>query len=105
MPRASAGARHQTVISVRGEVDVANVASMRREIDDAIEAGHVHVLVDLTAVTFLRATLLHALLAARTSCVEHGGSLSVTVVSQKARALLQTPQLDSVPQSGAAQQT
>jgi anti-sigma B factor antagonist len=91
MPRASAGPHHPTVISVNGEIDVVKVSAMRQKIDAAIEAGHIHVLVDLTAVRFMEATLLHALLAGRKSCVESGGSLSVTVLSPSARARLQGP--------------
>jgi anti-sigma B factor antagonist len=52
------------VVTVRGEIDLYTAPDLRERINDAIDAGKVHVVVDLTGTTFIDSTTLGVLIGA-----------------------------------------
>lgn len=75
-------------ITVCGEIDAGNVASLTSAFDDALRQGASTLLVDLSAVTFLDSTGLTALLAAAQRADANNGSLSCVAVSDVVERLL-----------------
>lgn len=51
-------------IAPRGEIDIATVGQLKRELGELVEAGFTRVVIDLRAVTFMDSTGLHAVLSA-----------------------------------------
>jgi anti-anti-sigma factor len=82
-----------TVI-ISGEIDIATSRSMR----DALETGPdpAHLEVDLSAVTFMDASGIGVLLAARQRAVDGGGSLTLRAPSWAVRRLTGVLGLDEV---------
>jgi serine/threonine-protein kinase RsbW len=63
------------VIPVRGRVDAVTAPHLNREVHDQISSGARHVLLDLSAVTFLSSSGLRALLLIRKELMTLGGEL------------------------------
>ncbi|MEJ7891962.1 MAG: STAS domain-containing protein [Solirubrobacteraceae bacterium] len=60
------------VVVVRGEHDIYTAPTLRERLDEALAAGPVGVVVDLSAATFLDSSILGALLEARRQALERG---------------------------------
>jgi anti-sigma B factor antagonist len=71
-----------TVVSVTGEVDVANVRHLRRELLLAVRDDDRHVVVDLTGATYLDSAGLGALIGARRRLRASGGRTLHLVVNR-----------------------
>lgn len=66
-------------VAIAGEIDIATSQAMRDAL--ATDSGPVHLEVDMSAVTFIDASGIGVLLAARQRAVDGGGSLSVRAPS------------------------
>ena len=62
------------VVAVAGEVDLATVPLVRQAISDHIVAGRVHLLLDLTDVSFIDSTGLGVLIGTGKKTAKLGGS-------------------------------
>jgi anti-sigma B factor antagonist len=67
-------------VTISGEIDIATSRAMRDAL--ATGPGPAHLEVDLSAVTFMDASGIGVLLAARQQAVDGGGSLTVRAPSE-----------------------
>ena len=81
-------------VTISGEIDIATCRAMR----DALAAGPspAHLEVNLSAVTFMDASGIGVLLAARRLAVDAGGSLTVRAPSRAVRRVTGVLGLDEV---------
>ena len=81
-------------VSISGEIDIATSRAM----GDALEAGPgpAHLEVDMSAVTFMDASGIGVLLAARQRAVDGGGSLTLRAPSWAVRRLTGVLGLDEL---------
>jgi anti-sigma B factor antagonist len=66
-----------TVVTVAGEVDIFTAPRLRDVLVERIEAGHVHLVVDVEKVTFLDSAALAVLIGAWWRVRDHGGHLAL----------------------------
>ncbi len=71
------------IVTAAGEIDLATAPRLREAISDHLTAGVVHLVLDLTAVSFMDSTALGVLVGAGKKVAGLGGSLKV--VSQDPR--------------------
>lgn len=84
------------VVTPRGEVDMATSRHLRESLDQLIVDGHVHLVVDLDAVTFLDSTGLGALIGARRKTHAFRGSFALLCSDGRLPRALQLTGLDRV---------
>ena len=72
-----------TVVTARGEVDVATAPALRDGLEEALDRDIGAVVVDLTGVTFIDSTGLGVLIGARRRCVEAERELRVVVAEPR----------------------
>jgi anti-sigma B factor antagonist len=85
----------QTVLEVRGEVDVHSATQLRDRLLPLVAAGH-PVVVDLTGLSFLDSTGLGVLVAARNQAQEAGAELRLVCTSDRMLKLFRITGLDAV---------
>ena len=73
------------IVTISGEIDIATSQAMGDAL--GIGPGPVHLEVDMSAVTFMDASGIGVLLAARQRAVDGGGSLTVRAPSRAVRRL------------------
>lgn len=78
----------RVVVAARGELDTATEPSLSRALADASLRSD-HLLVDLRRVTFMDASSLRAVLRARRTVTDRGGSLELVAASRCVRRLLE----------------
>jgi anti-anti-sigma factor len=71
----------RTVLTVAGQVDIANADGLRRKLAALYDGGHTDVVVDLSAVTFMDSSGLNVLVGAARGSKQTGGSLRVVAVT------------------------
>lgn len=76
------------VLTVVGQVDVRSAASMRRHLLELVQAGHSHLVVDMSAVDFMDSSGLNVLVGAVRAVRPVGGSIRVVATSRHLRQLL-----------------
>ena len=81
-------------VTISGEIDIATCRIMREAL--ATGLGPAHLEVDMSAVTFIDASGIGVLLAARQRAVDAGGSLTVRAPSWAVRRLTGVLGLDEV---------
>ncbi len=86
----------RTSVLLSGEIDVAVAAAFRDRVRDALVDGHVDVVVDLSAVTFMDSSGLGSLIAAMRQTRVYRGSFAVRDPSPPVRRLLAVTAMDRV---------
>lgn len=86
---------HQLAL-VSGEVDMASVSALRMQLRDLIVDGSSHVLVDLSAVSFMDSAGLAALVATRKHARVLQGSFGLIAPSKQVGRLLSLTAMDKV---------
>jgi anti-sigma B factor antagonist len=81
-------------VTISGEIDIATSQAMRDAL--ATGPGREHLEVDLSAVTFMDASGIGVLLAARQKAVDSGGSLTLRAPSWAVRRLTRVLGLDEL---------
>jgi anti-anti-sigma factor len=81
-------------VTISGEIDIATCRAMRDAL--ATGPGPAHLEVDMSAVTFMDASGIGVLLAARQQAVDAGGSLTLRAPSRAVRRLTGVLGLDEV---------
>ena len=81
--------RNRMVIVPRGEIDMANEPFFNEVLDTFLRDGPASALVDLTEVSFMDSTGLRALLKARETSMNRGGSLALVCPPGQVRRLLE----------------
>jgi anti-anti-sigma factor len=69
--------RDRVIVAVAGELDLDAAPRVAATVDELVDAGFAHVVVDLRALTFLDSSGLQALLSARASAERRGSALSL----------------------------
>jgi anti-sigma B factor antagonist len=67
--------RQVGVVTAAGEVDLATVATLRQALSDLLASGLTHLVLDLTAVSFIDSTGLGVLVGAGTKAAGLGGAM------------------------------
>jgi anti-sigma B factor antagonist len=73
----------QTVLTVRGEIDVYTAPRLRQAIVDLVDSGAVNIVVDMEKVDFLDSTGLGVLVEGLKRVRTRGGDLSIVVTQDK----------------------
>jgi anti-sigma B factor antagonist len=81
-------------VTISGEIDIATSRAMRDAL--ATGPGPAHLEVDMSAVTFMDASGIGVLLAARQQAVDGGGSLTLRTASWAVRRLTGVLGLDEL---------
>lgn len=85
------------IVTAWGEFDAANAVALGESLHETRAGGHMEVVVDLRAVTFLDSAALRVLLVAATVLAEDGGRLAlVAPTGTAARRLLDYVAADEV---------
>lgn len=85
-----------TIVSPRGEVDLATQGALRTALSDLIVAGCVDIVVDLDGTTFLDSTGLGALIGARRRTHALNGSFAIICGNPTLRRMFELTRLDLV---------
>ena len=75
-------------IALRGELDIAGSPGVRAALLGLVEAGHAHLVVDLSGLDLIDSTGISALVAARRSALGAGGGFCVRRASPVVRRVL-----------------
>jgi anti-sigma B factor antagonist len=86
----------QTVLEVRGEVDVHSATQLQNRLFEIIGSGQRSVVVDLSWLSFLDSTGLGALAAARNQAQQTGAELRLVCRSERMLKLFRITGLDAV---------
>jgi len=84
------------VLTVVGQVDVRSAASMRRHLLELVGAGHMSVVVDLSAVDFMDSSGLNVLVGAVRATRPTGGAIRVVAASRHLRQLFEVTGLHKI---------
>lgn len=84
------------VVRVAGEIDVYSAPALRRELIDAVDAGHVRLVVDLDEVGFLDSTGIGVLVGALKRVRAQGGSLEIVCSQERLLKVFEITGLDKV---------
>lgn len=84
------------VMSVQGEIDLYTVPRLQRALADALAAGRVRLVVDMSGVDFCDSTGVNVLLAAHRQAREAGGDLELASPRPAVRKILQVTGLETV---------
>lgn len=84
------------VLTVVGQVDVRSAASMRRHLLELVDAAHLIVVVDLSAVDFMDSSGLNVLVGAVRATRPTGGAIRVVAASRNLRQLFEVTGLHKI---------
>lgn len=85
-----------TVVQVRGELDVFSSPRLREMLLDLVEEGGLHLVVDLSDVTFLDSTGLGVLVGIYHRLRARGGSLTFGGANDRVRRVFHVTQLTKI---------
>jgi len=88
--------RGRTVIAPRGDLDLATNQQFVQAVTDALVAGHVDLVVDLSETTFMDSTSLGTLISARRRSHSLGGSFVIFCSDPRLLRLFEVTSLDKV---------
>jgi anti-sigma B factor antagonist len=86
------GERH--VVAVRGDLDLFTASELKEVFAHAIEAGRIHIIVDLAETTFLDSTALGVLMAALKRLRSHHGTLTIVNLNENLTTIFKITALD-----------
>lgn len=87
---------HTLIIEVVGRLDSDHAETLAERARAALSTGRVHLILDLSAVTFINSAGLRALVQTIKSAQASGGSLTLVNPSESVRRALELVGLDSV---------
>jgi anti-sigma B factor antagonist len=90
------GSPYSATVAASGELDLAAAEPLRRVLEQQGRAGHRHVRVDTSDVTFLDATALGVLADVHQHFLDRHGTLTLTGVGPRIQRLLRITGLDRV---------
>lgn len=85
-----------TVVSASGEVDVVSAPALRAAIVNAVTAGQIHLVLDLSGVVFIDSFGLGVLVGAVKRVQTHSGRLRVVIADSRVRAVVELTGLDRI---------
>ena len=84
------------VLTLGGRLNMVSAPHLKTAITESVEAGRTHLVVDLTAVSFMDSSGLGVLIAGLKRARQVGGDLRITGVTQQVATVLQLTNLDRV---------
>ena len=90
------GGPYSATVAARGELDLAAAEPLRRLLEQQRRAGHRHVRVDTSDVTFVDTTALGVLADVHQQFLARHGTLTLTGAGPRVRRLLRITGLDQV---------
>ncbi|MDX6720315.1 MAG: anti-sigma factor antagonist [Solirubrobacteraceae bacterium] len=84
------------VLAVRGEIDLFTAPELKQVLADAIEAGRIRIIVDLTETTFLDSTALGVLIGAVKRLRSRHGALAIVNVDENIAKTFEITGLDQI---------
>ena len=84
------------VVAVRGEIDLFTAPELKSALSEAIESGHMRIVVDLTDTTFLDSTALGVLIGAVKRLRSRDGALVIVNVDQNIAKTFEITGLDQI---------
>jgi anti-sigma B factor antagonist len=84
------------VVRLDGRLNMVAAPRLKSAIEDVVDHGGTHVLVDLTAVTFMDSSGLGALIAALKKARQAQGDLRIAGVNEQVATVLRLTNLDRV---------
>ena len=87
----------RAVLDLAGEIDMATSGLLDGHLEDVVDRGAVHVVVDVEHVDFADSTFVTALLRARERVAPLGGSVRVVAPTAPVRRLLDITGVSTVP--------
>lgn len=85
-----------TVVTPRGDLDLATVRDLRAAIHQLLQDGHTNLVLDLGEVSFIDSSGLGVLIGARRKTFARQGSFSLVCDNDRVRRLLELTSLDKV---------
>ncbi len=85
-----------TILHLRGEFDTFYCPLLQREIESLVEAGVVHVVLNMRMVKFVNSTALGAILRASKTLSGHGGRLAIARPSPFSRDVMERVGLERI---------
>lgn len=86
----------RTVVHVGGEIDVYTAPTLRQRLDERIQSGRHHLVVDLGDVTFMDSTGLGVLVGRLKLVRSYGGSLRLVCTNRRVLKVFAITGLDRV---------
>ena len=84
------------VVAVRGEIDLFTAPEFKQRVAAPIDAGSLHVVVDLSATAFIDSSSLGVLIGAHRRLRRHGGRLAIVCPNDAITKTFRITGLDSV---------
>ena len=84
------------VVRLEGRLNMVAAPRLKNAIEDVVDGGSTHVVVDLTAVSFMDSSGLGALIAALKKARQAHGDLRIAGVNEQVATVLQLTNLDRV---------
>lgn len=85
-----------TVVTLAGEIDLSNHVPLRTVLNDLIVGGSVHLVLDMTGVSFMDSTGLGALIGTRRRVHAFQGSLRIVLTNDAIMRVFEVTGLDNV---------
>ena len=85
-----------TIVTPSGEVDIATSVPLKEALNDLVLHGQVHLIVDLSDVTFLDSTALGVLIGTRRKAHTFKGSFALVCNNERLMRLFTITSLDKV---------
>lgn len=85
---------NRAVVTATGELDVSSSTILKSELTDHISQGRVHVIIDMSNVTFVDSSGLSVLVTGLKRTVESGGSLRLVITAESVMRIFQITALD-----------
>jgi anti-sigma B factor antagonist len=82
------------VLSIEGELDLATAPKVREPLEEGIEAGAQHIVIDMLGCGFIDSTGLGVLLHAAKGLEENGGAMALVCVDDQIKRLLELTMID-----------
>jgi len=83
-------------VTLEGEIDIANCAQIPLNVEGLCRAGFRRIRMDMEAVTFIDCSAVHAFVDATERARQHGCTVVLTRVRERALRVLQLLELDTV---------
>jgi len=84
------------VLAVRGEIDLFTAPELKQQLAEAIEAGRIRIVVDLTDTTFLDSTALGVLIGAVKRLRSRDGALAIVNIDENISKTFEITGLDQI---------
>ena len=84
-----------TVISLRGEIDLYNAPEIRELVEKLITEKQVHIVIDMEEVTYIDSSGIGALISSLNNLKKKNGSLKITNITGSVRKVFELTKLSS----------